>query len=118
VINSEALRRIAETGLDRISITSSGELLEVDGLPEDTLIPALVVGNVTEAVKQIENSTITQYLNRDALWAVQGFVLDRQVVSSLPDGVESAADLIEAVRHAGYEWAVTVGWSPADSSDG
>lgn len=108
MVISQALREFAETELGRIWITSSGELSEFDGLPEDTLIPALVVGHVTEAVKQIETGTITQYLNRDALWAVQGFVLDRQVISSLPDGVDSAADLVEAVTRAGYEWQTVV----------
>ncbi|MDP9144923.1 MAG: hypothetical protein M3N43_09570 [Actinomycetota bacterium] len=104
MISSQALRQIAETGLDRISITGSGEPLETGHLPQGTLIPALVVGKITEAVKQMETGSVARYLNRDALWAVRGFVLDRQVVSSLPDGVESAADLIEAVRQAGIVW--------------
>jgi hypothetical protein len=108
VISSQALRRIAETGLDRISITNTGELSEFDDLPEETLIPALVVGKVNEAVKQLEAGSVVHYLNRDALWAVMGFLLDPKVVSSLPEDVDSAADLIEAVKQAGFVWHTVV----------
>ncbi len=108
MIISQPLREFAETELGRISITSSGELSEFDDLPQDTPIPALVVGKVNEAVKQMEAGSVVHYLNRDALWAVEGFLLDPKVVSSLPEDVESAADLIEAVKQAGHEWHTLV----------
>lgn len=104
MISSEGLRRVAGTGRDRMLIDDSGELFEVDGLPEDAPIPALVVGKVTEAVKQVETGTVVHHLDRDALWVVEGFLLDRNVVDSLPDDVDSSTRLIEAVRKAGFEW--------------
>ena len=104
MITSEVLRQIAADGPGRLAIGHSGELVEIDGLPEPAPIPALVVEEVTEAVKQVEAGMVTRYLNRETLWAVTGFLLDREVVAHLPDGVDSAEGLIQAVRDAGYEW--------------
>jgi hypothetical protein len=104
VITSQVLREIAADGPDTMVIGHSGELVEIGGLPEPAPIPALVVEVVTEAVKQVEAGMVIRYLNRETLWAVTGFLLDREVVARLPDGVDSAAGLIQAVRDAGYEW--------------
>jgi hypothetical protein len=104
VISSETLRQDAAAGPARLVIDHHGGPVEIDGLAHDTPIPALVVSNVTEAVKQVGEGMVVSYLNRDALWAVDCFLLDRAVVASLPDRVESPVGLIEAVREAGFEW--------------
>lgn len=104
MITSENLRQMVESAPDRMLISNSGELYEVDDLPDDTVIPALVVNRVSEAVKQVESGAVVHYLNRDALWAIEGFLLDRNVVDSLPDDVTTSTRLIEAVRQAGFEW--------------
>jgi hypothetical protein len=76
----------------------------MEGLPNEPPIPALVVAVVTEAVKQVEAEMVVRSVDRDALWAVMGFLLDRKVVSMLTDDVESVAGLIRAVRDAGFDW--------------
>jgi len=91
-------------GTDPLLIDHAGDPTEFDGLPEDAPVPAVVVRTVTDAVKQVQGEMIIHYVNRDAIWAVVGFLLDATVVSSLPDDVDSAADLIDAVRQAGHEW--------------
>ncbi len=64
----------------------------------------LIVGDVTEAVKRVEEDAVIGPIDRDELWAVKGFILDREVVDDLPLQLESPADLIEAVKEAGYRW--------------
>jgi hypothetical protein len=104
MISSETLRLVARGGSGPVLIDNSGQPYRVDGLPDNASVPSLVVGKVTEAVKQVETGTIVQYLDREALWAVEGFLLDRDVVDSLPDDVDSPERLIDAVREAGFEW--------------
>ena len=86
----------------------------MEGLPEDATPPALLVTGVTEAVKEVDGETIVRYLNRDAMWAVQGFLLSHEVVFALPDGVDSAAGLIEAVSKAGLRWSAVLPIAPAE----
>jgi hypothetical protein len=108
VISSETLRLVARGQSRPVLIDTSGQPYRVDGLPDDASVPSLVVGKVTEAVKQVETGTVVQYLNRDALWAVEGFLLDRDVVDSLPDDVNSPERLIDAVREAGFQWHAVI----------
>ena len=108
MISSETLRLVARAGSGPVLIDISGRPYQVDGLPDDVSVPSLVVGNVTEAVKQVEAGTVVQYLNRDTLWAVEGFLLDSDVVDRLPDDVDSSERLIDAVREAGFEWHAVV----------
>jgi hypothetical protein len=72
------------------------------------------VAPVTEAVKEVDGETIVRYLNRDAMWAVQGFLLSHEVVTGLPDGVDSAAGLIEAVSRAGLRWSAVAPIPPSE----
>ena len=67
----------------------------------------LTVHEVTEAVKRIKDDVVVGPIDRDGLWEVKGFILDHEVVDLLPDQLESTADLIDAVKEAGYRW-VTV----------
>jgi hypothetical protein len=46
------------------------------------------------------------------MWAVDGFVLSREVVSALPEAVDSAESLIEAVTRAGFRWNVVLPAQP------
>ncbi|MGH8871587.1 MAG: hypothetical protein ACRDWS_06415 [Acidimicrobiia bacterium] len=106
MITSHDLRRLARSSEDRVVIDHRGEPIEVGGLPVDTPAPALLVVQVTEAVKQIEDDAVIRHLDRDRLWAVDAFLLDGEVLSALPDGVDSPAGLIEAVSAAGFRWQV------------
>jgi hypothetical protein len=72
-----------------------------------------VVGRLSEAVKEVEEETLVGYLNRDAIWAVEAFVLSEEVVSILPDEVESASRLIELVTGAGFSWSAVLPTAPS-----
>lgn len=114
MISSQQLRKLLESNPEPILVDAAGVSLPVEGLPEDATPPALLVAAVTEAVKEVDGETIVGYLNRDAMWAVQGFLLSHEVVSALPDGVDSAAGLIEAVSQAGLRWSAVVPTPPAE----
>jgi len=104
VIDFQGLRRMVAVGHGPIVVDNSGRPLTTDGLPDDAPIPSLIVGQVTEAVKQVGDGMVTRYLNRDVLWAVKGFVLGHDVIGGLPDDIDSPERLIDAVREAGHEW--------------
>jgi hypothetical protein len=114
MISSRELRKLLESGAETILVDAEGASYPAQGLPEDATPPALLVVPVIEAVKEVEGETIVRYLNRDAMWAVQGFLLSHEVVSALPDGVDSAASLIEAVSQAGLRWSAVVPTPPRE----
>jgi len=114
MINSQQLRELLESNPEPILVDAAGVSHPVEGLPKDVTPPALLVAAVTEAVKEVDGETIVRYLNRDAMWAVQGFLLSHEVVSALPDGVDSAAGLIEAVSQAGLRWRAVLPIPPAE----
>lgn len=66
----------------------------------------MVVSEVNEAVKLVDGESLTGSLDRDGLWAVRGFLLDAAVLAALPEQVKDAADLIDLVVAAGFEWNV------------
>jgi hypothetical protein len=113
MISSQQLRKLLESSPEPILVDAVGASHPVEGLPEDATPPALLVAAVTEAIKEVDGETIVRYLNRDAMWAVQGFLLSHEVISALPDGVDSAAGLIEAVSQAGLRWSAVFPIPPA-----
>lgn len=116
MISVEVLRE-AGSGPEPFQIDLHGVVSNLSDLPGGTPVPALVVGQVTDAVKQAESGMIARYLDRDTLWAVHGFVLDRDTVASLDETVDSPLKLIDAVREAGYEWH-TVPSTPSEPESG
>jgi hypothetical protein len=105
VLDTRQLRRL---------VPPSGRLVvDCDGRPVDwavdvdSSVPGLLVAPITEAVKQIGVGTVVHHLSRDTMWAVEGFLLDPDVLDALPDELGSASELIEAVRVAGFDWHVT-----------
>lgn len=106
--------RLAD-GSTPIVVDLTGAPFPVEGLPEDVVVPALVVGRVSEAVKEVDGEVVVGYLNRDTMWAVEGFVLSADVTSVLPDEVESAASLIEVITGAGFGWSVVLPAPPLET---
>ncbi|HSJ85192.1 MAG TPA: hypothetical protein VLA91_15430 [Acidimicrobiia bacterium] len=102
-------------GSTPIVVDITGAPFQVEGLPEDVVVPALVVGKVSEAVKEVDGEMVVAYVNRDTMWAVEGFVLSEDVTSALPEEVESAASLIEVVTGAGFAWSVVVPAAPPET---
>jgi len=73
-------------------------------LPADLPVPGLLVRAVTEAVKQLEAGRLIDDLDRDMMWAIEGFILDKGVLEALPHGVYSGEQFIGAVVDAGFTW--------------
>ena len=114
MVSSQQLRKLLESSPEPIFVDAEGASHPAEGLPQDATPPALLVAPVTEAVKEVDGETVVHFLNRDAMWAVQGFLLSHEVVSVLPDGVDSAAGLIEAVSRAGLRWSAVHPNPPAE----
>ena len=87
-------------------IDHRGEEKGAEWVPDDAPVAGLLVGKVSEAVKQVEAGQVIEYLNRDALWAVEGFVLGRAVLEAIPEGDYLAGELVDAVVAAGFAWQV------------
>jgi hypothetical protein len=107
VIDSRTLRRLAETA-PLVIVDHNGERMDRERLPDDLPIPGLLVSPVNEAIKQVEAGRLIADLDRDSLWAVGGFVLDISVLDTLGEGTHSAAELIDAVTSAGFDWQPTI----------
>jgi hypothetical protein len=107
MISSGRLREIAAASpsLTPTGVDVDGEEMSLDTLSERS-VPGLVVGSVTEAVKRLEGSKVVEHVDRDTLWQVEGFVLDRSIIDRLPDDIESVRQLIDAVTGLGLEWGL------------
>ena len=113
MISTRPWREHLGDGDATIVVDITGAPVQVEGLPENVVVPALVVGRMSEAVKGVDGEKVVAYLNRDTMWAVEGFVLSGEVASILPDELESAASLIEAVTGAGLAWSVVLPAAPS-----
>jgi hypothetical protein len=107
VIDPQALRRLA-AGSPVLAIDHRGRPLDIDGLPEELRVPGLLVSPVAEAVKRVEAGRLVADLDRDSMWAVQGFVLGMSVLDGLGNADYSAEELIRAVSSAGFDWQPTL----------
>jgi hypothetical protein len=83
-----------------------GHPIEDPSLAAESPVPGLLVGPVTEAVKVSDDGVVVHHVDRDTLWAVEGFVLDEAVLDGLGEFVGSASDLLQAVTAAGFTWSV------------
>jgi hypothetical protein len=105
VIDIRALRKLAEGGQDHLDIDHAGALvdwgeLEVKG-------PAVVIAvAVTDAVKLVGDGLVLDSLDRDDLWSVQGFRLQREVLLALGGELSDPQSLVTAVAAAGFPWQV------------
>lgn len=115
MISTRPWRERLGDGAATIVVDTTGAPYQVEGLPGETAAPALVVGRVSEAVKEVDDHSVVGYLNRDVMWAVEGFVLSEEVVSILPDEVESASSLIELVTGAGFSWSAVLPAAPSQT---
>jgi hypothetical protein len=105
VITSRELRLLAAEAPGSLTIDIDGRVFEDERAPEDAPVPGLIVGPVTEAVKLADEGSIVRHIDRDSLWAVEGFVLEDLVIDAIGDFSGTAGELIEAVAAAGYRWS-------------
>ena len=89
---------------DRVAFDERGELLEAD-VHASSSPATLLVGPVTDAVKRRDGDAVVS-LDRDAVWAVAGIILDREVLERLDEDEIGAEELLDAVERLGYTWQV------------
>lgn len=106
MLDAPTLRRLAERADGPILVDVTGAPRDATRLPGDAGVPGLLVAMVTEAVKQVEGNRVTASLDRDEMWAVEGFLLDAALIAALPDDLGSPTGLLDAVAEAGVRWTV------------
>lgn len=112
MIDLTRIRDLVEAGVDRLAFDVRGETIEPDRLSASG--PAVMrVDEPTDAVKRVDGDRIVGSVDRETLWAVRWFELDREVVLELGTGTIRPGELIEAVKEAGHRWRVI----PAIPSD-
>lgn len=92
---------------DWVVIRPGGEPLEMT-IPPDIGPATLLVSPVTDALKTVSDGRVVGSLDRDSLWAVEAFALNRVVISRLlgEEGEMSPYDLYEAVSSMAFAWQI------------
>jgi hypothetical protein len=67
---------------------------------------ALLVSDVTEAVKRVEDGVVVESVDRRKMWAVEAIVLNRIVLRRLDEEEVSVEGLFDSVRAAGFAWQI------------
>lgn len=82
--------------------------IQVDlGVPNDVGPAALLVSDVTEALKRVDESGfVVESVDRREMWAVEAIVLNRIVLKRLDPEDVSMEDLMDAVRSLGFTWQI------------
>jgi 2-C-methyl-D-erythritol 4-phosphate cytidylyltransferase len=89
-------------------IDADGALKE--GVAPEASDPAVLIASpVTDAVKVVSGGLVQDSLDREALWSIEGFQLQREVLLALDNSVTSPQSLIEQVIEAGFQWHVISG---------
>ena len=89
----------------RVAFDETGAVVDVP-CPADAGPAVLVVSEMTDALKTVEEDRITGSVDRSQVWSVDAIVLAGEVLDRLDDEMP-VEDLIEAVRKAGYRWQVS-----------
>ncbi|MGB8360575.1 MAG: hypothetical protein WCE80_04180 [Acidimicrobiia bacterium] len=89
----------------RVVFDKTGTVVDVP-CPPGAGPAVLVVSEMTDALKIVEEGHITGSVDRSQVWLVDAIVLAGEVLDRLGDEVP-VEDLIEAVRKAGYEWQIS-----------
>jgi hypothetical protein len=100
---------------DRLDNEEGWLMFGADGSRMDMAVPdeigpaGLLVRSVTDAVKTLaSDGRVDGSLDRESIWAVEGFVLSETLIRSLPELDLTAEALLEAVVELGMEWDVRV----------
>ncbi len=76
-------------------------------IPPDIGPATLLVSPVTDALKTVFDGLVEGSLDRDSVWGVEAFALNRVVISKLDGDQElSPLDLHEAVSNLAFGWQV------------
>ncbi|HEX6299403.1 MAG TPA: hypothetical protein VF148_02940 [Acidimicrobiia bacterium] len=93
-----------------VAFDKSGNPLEID-IPGDIGPAALLVSQVTDAVKRLDGDTV-ESVDRDQMWLVEAIVLNSVVLRRLGHLEATPEELLAAVREAGYSWQISPFSSP------
>lgn len=103
MISIAELRSGVEDG--RVVFDKMGAVVDIP--PPPGADPAtLLVSEMTDALKTVEDGRITGSMDRAQVWVVDAIVLAVEVLDHL-EGEVTVEDLIGKVRHAGFEWQVS-----------
>lgn len=89
---------------DWVVARPTGEVIDMT-IPKNIGPAAFIVGAVTDAVKNHQAGMITGSVDRDTLWTVEAFALNRVVVRRL-EGEMTPMELYQAVLDLGLVWQV------------
>lgn len=77
------------------------------GVPGDVGPAALLVSDVTEALKRVDGGgMVVESVDRRSMWALEAIVLNRIVLRRLAEEDVSVEGLMVAVRAAGFAWQI------------
>ncbi len=89
---------------DWVVVRPGGEIVDME-IPANIGPATFIVSAVTDALKTSDAGLITGSLNRDDVWAVDAFALNRVILKRL-EGVYTPLELYQAVVDLGIAWQV------------
>lgn len=108
VIDIPALKASLSVGESWVIVAPGGTLLDWE-VPPHAGPATLLVSRVTDAVKRVEpEGLISGSVDRDRLWVVDAFILNRVVLDDLRCGPVDPDALLDAVRETGIAWQVVL----------
>lgn len=81
-------------------------------LPAGSGLASLLVEEVTDALKSVDDDHVSASVDRSMMWKVAAIVLNKSVVDQLPEGSMTVDDLLDAVKAAGHTWQISPISSP------
>ncbi len=105
MIDLGALVEQVADGATHIAFDSAGALV-FDTAPPKGDFALLLVRPVVDAVKEIDDARVRASVDREGLWLVEGFSVDRKVIEAVGPRLITPDELIAAVEDAGFEWRV------------
>jgi hypothetical protein len=105
VIDLGALLEQVADGATHVAFDNAGALVSGTSPPKGDFA-LLLVRPVTDAVKEIDGARVRASVDREGLWLVEGFSVDRKVIEAVGPRPITSDELIAAVEDAGFEWKV------------
>lgn len=104
VLTVSRLQELLGEDQDWIVVRPTGEPVDME-IPADIGPATLLVSPMTDALKSLsEDGFVDGSLDREAIWGVEAFALNRVVVRRLEGDEMSARDLYEAVIGLHFGW--------------
>lgn len=88
---------------DWVVVRPDGEIIDIE-IPKDIGPATLMVGPVTDALKSHDGRLLTGAIDRDRVWGVEAFALNRVVVRRLDVEELTPLELCETVTSWRLAW--------------